>query len=277
MNKVANRLLTFFIGVPLMLILVTQDYASHLIMNIVIVAASIISTHELVKMLSKKVKLFPEWIYISASLILTISAYILVYFGVYVELIQWIFVLIILTLFSIEAFTQKEFSKSVEKLGFSLLIVFNGAYLFTFVSRFALIENSQYYLGLFFILVFMCDSAAWFFGILLGKSTRGYVKASPNKSLVGFIGGVLSSVASGIILMFIFPKIFNFSIWWMILLGFATGLAGIAGDLIESVLKRACDVKDSGNIIPGRGGMLDCTDSILIAAPIFYIIVYFIY
>jgi len=259
-----------------MLLLVTQDFASHLLLNIIIVAASLISTHELTKMFSNRVKLFSEWIYIASSLILTVSAYVLIYFGVYVELIQWIFAIIILIVFSIEAFAQKEFSKSVEKLGLSLFIIFYGAYLFTYVSRFALIEYSQYYLGLFFVLVFMCDSAAWFFGILLGKSTRGYVKASPNKSLVGFIGGILSSTACGVIAMFIFPKVFNFSIWWMILLGIATSLSGICGDLIESVLKRSCDVKDSGRLIPGRGGMLDCTDSILIAAPVFYIIVYFI-
>lgn len=276
MNKVAKRLLTFFIGVPLMILLVTMDFASHLVLNILVVSASVLSTHELTKMLSNRVKLFPEWIYIASSVILTVSAYVLVYFGVYVELIQWIFALIILVIFAIEAFSQTEFTKSVEKLGLSLFIVFYGSYLFTYVSRFALIEYSPYYLMLFFILVFMCDSAAWFFGILFGKSTRGFVKASPNKSLVGFIGGILSSIACGVIVQFIFPSVFNFSIWWMILLGFGTSLAGIAGDLIESVFKRSCDVKDSGRLIPGRGGMLDCTDSILIAAPVFYIIVYFI-
>ncbi len=57
----------------------------------------------------------------------------------------------------------------------------------------------------------------------------------------------------------------------MAFIGLFTSLAAIAGDLIESVLKRACQVKDSGRLIPGRGGVLDSIDSILIAAPIFYI------
>ena len=63
----------------------------------------------------------------------------------------------------------------------------------------------------------------------------------------------------------------------MVILALITTLAAIVGDLIESVFKRSLNIKDSGNIIPGRGGILDSTDSILIAAPIFYIGIYFIY
>ena len=55
------------------------------------------------------------------------------------------------------------------------------------------------------------------------------------------------------------------------ILGAITAVAAIIGDLIESVFKRSCDIKDSGNLIPGRGGVLDSIDSVIIAAPIFYI------
>ena len=117
----------------------------------------------------------------------------------------------------------------------------------------------------------MCDSGAWFFGILFGKSTRGFVAASPNKSLVGFIGGISGSIASGCLFKFIFPEVFTISYPRLIILGLITSIAAIVGDLIESVFKRSCNVKDSGNLIPGRGGILDSIDSVLIAAPIFYI------
>ena len=52
------------------------------------------------------------------------------------------------------------------------------------------------------------------------------------------------------------------------------GISAIIGDLAESVLKRSAEVKDSGNLIPGRGGMLDCVDSIVFSAPIFYWLVH---
>ena len=123
----------------------------------------------------------------------------------------------------------------------------------------------------------MTDSGAWFFGVLFGKSTRGFFKASPNKSLVGFFGGIITAIACGILFKFIFPTVFFGSIWKIVLVSFTTALAAIIGDLIESVFKRSLGVKDSGTIIPGRGGLLDCLDSLILGAPIFYIGIHFLY
>ena len=134
-----------------------------------------------------------------------------------------------------------------------------------------LLPDSKYIVSLFLIFVFMCDSFAWFFGILFGKSTRGYVAASPNKSLVGFIGGIIGSIACGFAFKYFFPEVMTVSNLNLFILGFVTSVAAIIGDLIESVFKRSCDVKDSGSLIPGRGGVLDSIDSVVIAAPIFYI------
>ena len=117
----------------------------------------------------------------------------------------------------------------------------------------------------------MCDSFAWFFGILFGKSTRGFVAASPNKSLVGFIGGIIGSLGCGFVLKYFFPAAISISNLNLVILGIITSVSAIIGDLIESVFKRSCDIKDSGNLIPGRGGVLDSIDSVVIAAPIFYI------
>jgi phosphatidate cytidylyltransferase len=110
----------------------------------------------------------------------------------------------------------------------------------------------------------------------MGKNNRGIIKASPNKSILGFIGGFLGSIAVGILAYFIFFDIFG-HLLKMIILGFITALAAIIGDLAESVMKRSAQIKDSGNVIPGRGGILDSIDSIIFAAPAYYITIQFLF
>ena len=107
--------------------------------------------------------------------------------------------------------------------------------------------------------------------MLFGKNNRGYIKASPNKSIAGFIGGIAGSILSGLLGIYIWPEIFIGSILKIIILGIIVAIAAIAGDLAESVFKRSAGWKDSGRVIPGRGGILDSIDSILMAAPVFYI------
>ena len=87
------------------------------------------------------------------------------------------------------------------------------------------------------------------------------------------MGGIIGSIASGILCAFVWPEIFSRPLWKIIVLGFTVAIAAILGDLAESVFKRSAKEKDSGNIIPGRGGALDSVDSVLMSAPLFYFIV----
>lgn len=129
---------------------------------------------------------------------------------------------------------------------------------------------------MFLVTVFMNDSIAWLFGMLFGKNNRGYVRVSPNKSIAGFIGGYLGAILTCLIATFAFPQIIEtqdlaLKIIKAVSLGFITATAAIIGDLTESAFKRSSNKKDSGMLIPGRGGVLDSCDSILFSAPIFYI------
>jgi phosphatidate cytidylyltransferase len=111
------------------------------------------------------------------------------------------------------------------------------------------------------------DSFAWFFGMLFGKGNRGFVKVSPNKSIAGFAGGILSSLALGVV----FQRYIPFTMPGAgLLIAFFTAAAATIGDLGESALKRSAGVKDSGRLFPGRGGVLDSLDSLTLAAPVFY-------
>lgn len=271
MKTVYKRLLTFFVGLPLVFLIVYSNYLYHLPLQITLGIFAILGANEFYDMLKKDKPLFTKETILICVALLPFSCYVFILSGVPLEITPWFFIVESIILMGIECFRSKNFEKSVGKIAYSMLIIFYTGFLITFLSRMTVLENSQFKILLFLIFVFMCDSCAWLFGVLFGKNNRGFVAASPNKSIVGFIGGILGSTACGLIFKFIFSDKIDCSINGIIILGITTSLASVIGDLIESVFKRSCNVKDSGNIIPGRGGILDSIDSVLIAAPVFYI------
>ena len=168
---------------------------------------------------------------------------------------------------------NNNFEKSIYSILSGIFILFYIGLLPTFISRLASLENSVWYLSLYFVMTFICDSFAWLFGMTLGKGNRGFIKVSPNKSIVGFIGGILGSITIAILAQYFFPQILPGHFYKAIILGFIVSLFAITGDLVESLLKRSADCKDSGNVIMGRGGILDSIDSLLFVAPVFYIMI----
>lgn len=115
-----------------------------------------------------------------------------------------------------------------------------------------------------FIFIWLNDSGAYCFGSLFGKH-RLFERISPKKSWEGSVGGGLVALASSFVLAHFFPGIMDISQWLglaLVVIVFATW-----GDLTESLLKRQLGIKDSGNILPGHGGMLDRFDSVLMAVP----------
>jgi phosphatidate cytidylyltransferase len=112
----------------------------------------------------------------------------------------------------------------------------------------------------------MGDVGAYLVGRAFGKHPL-IPRISPNKTIEGTIGGLAFSVASALAGKFYLQ---NFSIPHLLTLGLLLGILAQVGDLAESMLKRDCAVKDSGNSISGFGGMLDIIDSLIFTAPIFY-------
>ncbi|BDC93304.1 phosphatidate cytidylyltransferase [Treponema bryantii] len=272
MSKVAKRLLTFFIGIPLVLAIVFCDWLNHLPLQITIGIFAVLGANEFYNMLSKKgIVLFNREVVLIGTALLPFSCYTFILSGLSLDITPWLFISLVILLMGFECFTAKSFENSLSKIAYTTLTFFYTGFLLTFLSRMTILPDSKIIISLFLIFVFMCDSFAWFFGILFGKSTRGFVAASPNKSLVGFIGGIIGSLGCGFVLKYFFPAAISISNLNLVILGIITSVSAIIGDLIESVFKRSCDIKDSGNLIPGRGGVLDSIDSVVIAAPIFYI------
>jgi phosphatidate cytidylyltransferase len=121
----------------------------------------------------------------------------------------------------------------------------------------------------FTFITFGNDSLAWLIGMTLARK-RGVVAVSPNKSVAGFVGGMIGSLICAFGSQAIFPYAMRAAGWEILALGLAVGAAAIFGDLFESALKRSAGAKDSGQAVPGRGGILDSIDSLLLSAPVFY-------
>ncbi len=118
------------------------------------------------------------------------------------------------------------------------------------------------------LLIWAADIGAFVTGKLLGR--HKLTKVSPNKTWEGVIGGVLLSVLIGLTGISVLKlQVDNRLVYLLVLLSLAT--ISVFGDLFESALKRAANIKDSGNLLPGHGGLLDRLDSTITVAPVFYL------
>ena len=137
----------------------------------------------------------------------------------------------------------------------------------TFMMLIRMREHGARFLRTLFFCTWCCDVAAYFTGSHFGR-TPLCSQVSPHKTWEGFAGGAAASLMCGGLL----ALIFSFPPLPLLLLGLLCGIAGQLGDLGESVLKREAGVKDTGNIIPGHGGMLDRFDSILVNGTLAFVI-----
>ena len=122
----------------------------------------------------------------------------------------------------------------------------------------------------------LTDAGAYYIGKTIGK-TKIFPSTSPNKTLEGVIGGSFFCVVFLSVLFWYFPLLFtlNTNLTVFIFLIFISSLASIVGDYLQSKFKRTQGVKDSGNILPGHGGLSDRLDSHLVTLPVFFGLIIF--
>ena len=123
----------------------------------------------------------------------------------------------------------------------------------------------------FFILVWVNDSGAYLVGVNIGKH-KLYERISPKKTIEGFVGGIAFNLLAAY-LIYSYSQIGSLWIWLVAAL--VISVVGTAGDLIESMLKRSLNVKDSGKFLPGHGGILDRFDAALFTAPMVSLLFYY--
>lgn len=182
------------------------------------------------------------------------------------------FLIYILALFVSELYLKR--ANPIQSIAYSLFGVVYIAVPLSLATRlvFSGLGFHYEYLLALFVFIWLNDSFAYLTGMLLGKH-RLFERISPKKSWEGFFGGLFFSVLSSFAFHHFFPET-SLPIW--IALSVVVVVAGTLGDLFESLIKRTLGVKDSGNMIPGHGGILDRFDSTLFAIPAVAILLYFV-
>lgn len=210
---------------------------------------------------------------VASKLITLGSAYILSFFILQeVIQLQWILLLIplIFVFFIYELFTTKQNQfKYITEMMFAFLYVF-----VPFISLIVLVTNTDFSMKIgmlngrymllgYFIILWTSDSMAYVTGKLLGKH-KIVPAISPGKTWEGVIGGFVFSLIAGFFISYITES--SRYLWTG--MAVIVSLFGFLGDLSESMLKRKVGLKDSGNILPGHGGILDRFDGIVFSAPL---------
>jgi phosphatidate cytidylyltransferase len=164
-------------------------------------------------------------------------------------------------------FSSRPVDGAIEDVAATFLGVFYVAMLFAFQVAIRTGEHGKQWLVFLYFIIWASDIGAYSIGIPFGKH-RLYEKVSPKKSIEGLFGALVAASAMALLCR----------VWFMppigageaIVLALMLGIVGTIGDLTESLFKRAAGVKDSGEFIPGHGGILDRMDSMLFAAPVLF-------
>lgn len=177
--------------------------------------------------------------------------------------------LILLGMFLIQLFRQ-ETQFTIHGICTTMCSIVYVVWLFSYIMRIIYLQEIDGRWAILALLVITKagDIFAYFVGSNFGKH-KLIPKISPNKTIEGSIGGIVGSIILSIIVVKIIP-LAGFSTLDALILGVALGAFGQLGDLAESMLKRNGKVKNSGEYIPGMGGVLDLLDSILFSAPVMY-------
>jgi phosphatidate cytidylyltransferase len=275
-KKILSRLLLFLVCIPLILVIVLfLPYRSHLVLNIVVIIFSVFGAVEMNNMLKMKrmsvstaeAAAFGGLIPLLMTLIFSLELTMWILPGVIALAGLWI-------LTSSVFLPAPQLENFINRLAAGFTVLLYPGFFLAWICAMGKWDGIA--ILVFLLIPILGDSAAWAAGMLFGKNNRGIVNVSPNKSIAGFIGSLFASILTSTVAVYLFPDLFiprfGFTAVSGIALGLIPGIAAIAGDLCESALKRSAGCKDSGVLIPGRGGVLDSVDSIALAAPCFYFI-----
>jgi phosphatidate cytidylyltransferase len=182
---------------------------------------------------------------------------------------ELLFIVALLTLIFLMQFTRRQNTDATVGIATTLFGILYVSWLFSFLIKIRLLPFGASLLALVLLVAKAGDIGAYLVGTRWGRHAL-IARISPAKSLEGAMGGLVFSILAALASKSFLPDWNCFSYLNLSIMGALFGILGQLGDLSESLIKRDCQVKDSGNFLPGLGGVLDTIDSILFTAPAFY-------
>lgn len=159
----------------------------------------------------------------------------------------------------------------------ALLLTLYGTLGFVALARLRLLQDGLAYVLLPLVISWMSDTGAYFSGYFFGKHKMAPV-ISPKKTWEGFFGGWLVSVGCAALFGVLYQQIAGVTLavspLWMAALAVPLAPLSVCGDLLASKIKRHCGIKDYGNIMPGHGGVMDRFDSVIMIAPLLWLLLW---
>jgi len=178
---------------------------------------------------------------------------------------ELLFILLAVLSLILMQFNRRQNSGTIVEISTTLFGVLYISWFFSFMIKVRYLERGMGFFLAILLIAKLGDIGAYLIGSRFGR-TPLFPRISPKKSVEGAIGGLCFSIGGALISR----PFLQVPAWQLALLGLILGILAQAGDLSESLMKRDCEVKDSGNIFPGMGGVLDVIDSLLFVAPVFY-------
>lgn len=266
----ATRLISSGVGILIgILVMVLSD---TLVLNVAISLICLGMLHELFN--AEGCSRHKTFAYLCYALVVAIP--ILLYSKLaYLELVFPVCMVFVFVIFLVYLFNHKEMN--LDRLIFMLGCC--GFVSFPMCCM-VFIKDLDAQMGTIYMVIALCsawlaDAGAYFVGTFCGKH-RLCPEISPKKTVEGFVGGLLSSGVILCVLCYVYTKFFapsGVSVNYVstFIMGVVTGVIGTVGDLTASLIKRQCNIKDFGKIMPGHGGILDRFDSVLFVVPFVYL------
>jgi phosphatidate cytidylyltransferase len=264
------RIFTAAIGMPLVFLCIYLGGISFYAMMFFV---SVFSVYEYL-LIVKKYKPYPVTSLIMAAGFFIFLCFCEIYCGCCcMDKSSILAILALFIFFAMEVFKGKT-DLSVERIAVSFLGVFFIPLALAHMVYIRDLNGGMQLIFLIFIEVWVLDTVAYIFGYMFGKHKLAK-NVSPKKTIEGAVAGVIFGVLTAVVYRYLFMSdILTFC--EIMVLGFIISVVGQFSDLAESLIKRDGNVKDSGKIIPGHGGVFDRFDSYIFAAPAVYYVLMFI-
>jgi len=260
-----KRVLSAIVGIPILIFTVYYGGIPFFLSVALLVFLGLQEFYQFIK--NKGINL-PKVIFITNGMIFICLSFFNIHGG---PVFDCFLLYILISIFLTQIFYNEQKNALTNTSVTFLGIVYIG-WLATHLIYLRNMNDGFFYLILVLLVTWANDTGAYFVGINLGKH-KLCPKISPNKTIEGAIGGLISSLLAIFLIGWWINKIlpnFTFILPHLIGLGFIISLAAQFGDLVESLFKRDAGIKDSSNLIPGHGGILDRFDSLLFTVPVVY-------